>query len=111
MIGFWLAAGAMLAGALFCVARPLMRRVEEGSTPGSRALLVTLYQGELARADAELHAGTLSPELHAVTRRDIEARLLEDVGPAQSRRRRLSDRRRPPPRRAASRLGPARPRS
>jgi cytochrome c-type biogenesis protein CcmH len=84
MIGFWLAAGAMLAGALFCVARPLMRRVEEGSTPGSRALLVTLYQGELARADAELHAGTLSPELHAVTRRDIEARLLEDVGPAQS---------------------------
>jgi cytochrome c-type biogenesis protein CcmH len=86
MTAFWLVAGSMLAFALLCVAWPLARRADERGTRDSRSLLVTLCRDELARADAEFHGGALSRELHAATRREIEARLLDDVASAESAR-------------------------
>jgi cytochrome c-type biogenesis protein CcmH len=86
MTAFWLIAGSMLAFAVLCVAWPLAHRADERGARDSRSLLVTLYQGELARADAEFHGGALSKELHEATRREIEARLLDDVESAESTR-------------------------
>lgn len=83
MTAFWVIAGSMLACALLCVVRPLLHGSGDARERGSRALLVALYQGELARADAEFHAGTLSRELYAATRSEIEARLLDEVESAR----------------------------
>jgi cytochrome c-type biogenesis protein CcmH len=88
MTQFWLIAGAMLLGALSCVAVPLMRRHGEHSergAPTTRALLVSLYQQELAQTDAEFRAGTLSGDLHAAARRDLDAQLLDDVASMDAR--------------------------
>ena len=85
MTAFWLIAGSMLAFALLCVAWPLAHRPDERGARDSRSLLVTLYQDELARADAEFHEDALSKELHEATRCEIEARLLDDVESSQVR--------------------------
>jgi cytochrome c-type biogenesis protein CcmH/NrfG len=42
-------------------------------------LNVAIYRDQLRELDADLRAGTLSPEHHEKARREIEARLLEDV--------------------------------
>jgi len=78
MIAFWLIAAALAAVALFFVLRPLVGRKREPQLSRSDAN-VSIYKDQLRELDAELAAGTLSPDDHRRARLELEARLLEDV--------------------------------
>src|SRR5204862_5338928 len=78
MIVFWLIAVVFAAGALAYVLRPLLRRAGGQEVKRSDAN-VAIYKDQLRELDAELAAGTLTPEDHSRARLELEARLLEDV--------------------------------
>jgi len=78
MIAFWLIAVVFAAGALAYVLRPLIRRARGQVVKRSDAN-VAIYKDQLRELDAELAAGTLTPEDHSRARLELEARLLEDV--------------------------------
>jgi cytochrome c-type biogenesis protein CcmH len=79
MITFWIVAAAMLIAAILCAVVPLMQREAAANAPKSRALNVSLYRHELADADNDRLAGTLSDEQHAALRAEIEQRVLADT--------------------------------
>ena len=78
MIVFWLIAAAFAAGALAYVLRPLLRRAGAQEVKRSDAN-VAIYKDQLRELDAELAAGTLTPQDHSRARLELEQRLLEDV--------------------------------
>src|SRR5258705_10968046 len=78
MMAFWLMAAALAAGALAWVLRPFLRRQGWRRLSRSEAN-VSIYKDQLRELDADLAAGTLSPDDHARARLELEARLLEDV--------------------------------
>src|SRR5712664_2997038 len=86
----FLVIGALLiAGAVLFIVPPLLsRRSRTGATRDS--VNVAVYRDQLRELDADLRAGTLASDQHEKARREIEARLLADVGggeaPAQSPR-------------------------
>jgi cytochrome c-type biogenesis protein CcmH len=80
----------LIAGALLFVVPPLLRRsLRAGATRD--AVNVAVYRDQLRELDADLRAGTLAADQHEKARREIEARLLADMGggeaPAQPPRR------------------------
>ena len=86
---FVLLGAVLIAGALLFVVPPLLRRgLRTGATRD--AVNVAVYRDQLRELEADLRAGTLAPDQHEKAHREIEARLLADVGggdaPTQSRR-------------------------
>jgi len=87
----FLVIGALLiAGAVLFIVPPLLsRRARAGATRD--AVNVAVYRDQLRELEADLRAGTLAADQHEKARREIEARLLADVGggkaPAQAPRR------------------------
>ena len=75
----FLAIGALLvAVALSFVLWPLLQRGTRA--PISRGVLNTaVYRDQILELENDLRAGTLSPEQHDKARRELEARLLDDV--------------------------------
>ncbi len=69
----------LLAGALLFVVPPLLRREPR---PGATrdAVNVAVYRDQLRELEADLHSGVLGADQHEKARREIEARLLADVG-------------------------------
>jgi cytochrome c-type biogenesis protein CcmH len=86
MTAFWISAGVLAAAALLFVLRPLLwpRRREDVSR---REVNISLYRDQLREVDADLAAGRLAKADYDRARREIEARLLEDVPPGESERR------------------------
>jgi len=87
---FILSGAALIASALLFVVPPLLRR--SSRTGATRdAVNVAVYRDQLRELDLDLRAGTLAADQHEKARREIESRLLADVGggeaPAQSPRR------------------------
>lgn len=78
MIVFWLVAAVFAAGALAYLLRPLLGRAGGPEVRRSDAN-VAIYKDQLREIDAELAAGTLTPEDHDRARLELQARLLEDV--------------------------------
>ena len=78
MIVFWLIAAVFAAAALAYVLWPLLGRAAGQQVKRSDAN-VAIYKDQLRELDAELAAGTLTPEDHKRARLELEARLLEDV--------------------------------
>src|SRR5882762_7524096 len=86
----FLVIGALLiAGAVLFIVPPLLSRPSRAGTTRD-AVNVAVYRDQLRELHADLRAGTLAPDQHEKARREIEARLLADVGggeaPAQSPR-------------------------
>lgn len=81
MIGFWIAVGLLLTGALLFVVPPLLsdRRRQHARASHDEAN-VSIYRDQLAELDADLEAGTIAEAQHRVARAEIEKRLLEEVG-------------------------------
>ena len=76
---FLVLTAALVAAALWFVLRPLLRTPPAAGV-SLQALNVALYREQLRELDAELAAGSLSATDHEAGKREIEARLLEDVG-------------------------------
>ena len=90
MTSFVVLGVVLVAGALLFVVPPLLRRsLRAGATRD--AVNVAVYRDQLRELDADLRAGTLAADQHEKARREIEARLLADMGggeaPAQPPRR------------------------
>jgi len=78
MIAFWTVGVLFAAGALLFVLPPLLsRREAPGVARGETN--VAIYRDQLRELDADLAAGVLGAEQHEKARRELEARLIEDV--------------------------------
>lgn len=81
MTVFLVIVGLLAAGALAFVVPPLLRR-GTGAGVSRDAINVAVYRDQLRELEADLRAGTLAQEQYEKARREIEARLLQDVGGA-----------------------------
>ena len=78
MTAFWLAGAALAAVALALVLRPFM--FPKSASPVSRRdANVSIYRDQLRELDADLKSGLLAPADHERSRRELEARALEDA--------------------------------
>ena len=76
---FW-GLSALLAGlALWFVVRPLIARDARGRVSRDDANLA-IHRDQLGELEADLRAGTLDAEQYEKARRELEARLLDDIG-------------------------------
>src|SRR5882672_4880122 len=73
----------LVAGALLFVVPPLVRRT---ARPGASrdAVNAAVYRDQLRELEVDLQAGTLAPDQHDKARREIEARLVADLGKNQA---------------------------
>lgn len=83
MIAFWVINALLAVGALLFVLPPLIVR-RERIRASRRESNLAIYRDQLRELDADLAAGTLSAEQHEKARRELEARLLEDVADGDS---------------------------
>lgn len=78
MIAFWTISTLLVAAAVLFVVPPLL--APRGQARFSRsATNLAVYRDQSRELDADLAAGGLDAEQHATARRELEARLLEDV--------------------------------
>ncbi len=78
MILFWVLGAALAAAALALVMRPLLSgRARERRTASE--VNVSIHRDQLRELDADLAAGKLAREDHERARKELEARLLEDL--------------------------------
>jgi cytochrome c-type biogenesis protein CcmH len=86
MTTFWIVAGLLLAGALLFVLPPLIGgRRKQGLVASQDEANVSIYRDQLQELDEDLAAGTLSPDQYQQARREVESRVLEDVGSEAAR--------------------------
>lgn len=78
MTAFLVIVGLLAAGALAFVVPPLLRR-GTGAGVSRDAINVAVYRDQLRELEADLRAGTLAQDQYEKARREIEARLLQDV--------------------------------
>jgi cytochrome c-type biogenesis protein CcmH len=79
---FWIIGGLLVVVALLFIVPPLLRRKAPGHLSRS-AVNVAVYRDQLREIDSDLRAGTLSADHYDKARRELEARLLDDVGGAE----------------------------
>jgi cytochrome c-type biogenesis protein CcmH len=72
-------AGVLLAVALLFVLPPLLRSRVKREKVDRKASNVSIYQDQLAELEADLKTGGISAEQYALSKAEIERRLLEDV--------------------------------
>lgn len=81
MTTFWIVAGLLLAGALLFVLPPLLSGSRRSGLVASRnEANVSIYRDQFQELDADLASGTLSPDQYQQARRELESRVLDDVG-------------------------------
>jgi cytochrome c-type biogenesis protein CcmH len=78
MTPFIVAAVLLVLGALLFILPPLLRRKGTGTVDRS-SVNAAVYRDQLRELDADLAAGTISAEGYEQARRELEARVLQDV--------------------------------
>jgi cytochrome c-type biogenesis protein CcmH len=81
MTAYAVVAAILIAVAVVFVVPPLLRRPPARSGSRSEAN-IEVYRDQLRELEADVQAGTLAPDQYERARREIEARLLQDVDPA-----------------------------
>jgi len=79
MTAFWVIAVLLAAGALAFVLPPLLGRRRTAPAPANDATNVAVYRDQLRELEADRAAGTLARDQYDEARRELEARLLDDV--------------------------------
>jgi len=87
MVAFWLSGAALAAIAVALVMRPLLGRRGRQGVSRDRVNLA-IYRDQLRELDADLAAGTLAQADYERSRRELEARLLDDVSTEEQHERR-----------------------
>ncbi len=82
MILFWSLAALLIAGALWFVLPPLLRRTAKPGAiaPENAALNIAVYRDQQRELEADRNAGTITDEQYERARLELERRLLDDVG-------------------------------
>ncbi len=78
MTAFMVSVAALTAAVLLVLLMPLIGTRRRGRV-SRRALNIAVYRDQIAELDGDLRAGSLSAAEHDKARRELEARLLEDV--------------------------------
>jgi cytochrome c-type biogenesis protein CcmH len=77
---FWIICAALLIVAILFVALPLWRGTSKNNSVVRDAANLEILRDQIAEMDADLKNGLLTPELHEQGKRELQARLLEEVG-------------------------------
>ena len=80
MILFWSVVSLLIAAALVLLLPPLLRRRTEAPRASRKATNVAVYRDQLRELEQDLAAGVVSREGYEEAKREIERRLLDDVG-------------------------------
>ena len=78
MTVFLIVSALLLIGALLFIVPPLLRKPSAQGV-SRKAVNITLYRDQIRELEADLQSGTLNAEHYEKARRELEARLLEDV--------------------------------
>lgn len=78
MTVFLIVSALLLIGALLFIVPPLLRQPSAQGV-SRKAVNITLYRDQIKELEADLKSGTLNAEHYEKARRELEARLLEDV--------------------------------
>jgi cytochrome c-type biogenesis protein CcmH len=73
----------LVAGALLFVVPPLVRRTARPAASRD-AVNAAVYRDQLRELEADMRAGTLAPDQHDKSRREIETRLAADLGTGEA---------------------------
>jgi cytochrome c-type biogenesis protein CcmH len=79
---FWLVVSLLMAAALVVLLPPLLRQRAAAPGVSRKATNVAVYRDQLRELELDLAAGVVSRDGFEETKREIERRLLEDVGDA-----------------------------
>jgi len=79
MTGFWIISALLLAVALLFVVWPLWRSAGKSREVVRDAANVEIFRDQIAEMDADLANGLLTPELYEQGKRELQARLVEEV--------------------------------
>jgi len=79
MTVFLIVSALLLIGALLFIVPPLLRNPSAQGV-SRKAVNITLCRDQIRELEADLKSGTLNAEHYEKARRELEARLLEDVG-------------------------------
>ncbi|HEX9687368.1 MAG TPA: c-type cytochrome biogenesis protein CcmI [Burkholderiales bacterium] len=79
MTAFWIIAALLAAGALAFVLPPLLRKRRTAPGAAIDATNVAVHRDQLRELEVDLAAGTLARDQYDEARRELEARLLDDV--------------------------------
>jgi len=80
MIAFWSVVSLFIAAALLLLLPPLLRRRTTGAGVSRKATNVAVYRDQLRELEQDLAAGVVSRDGYEEAKREIERRLLDDVG-------------------------------
>lgn len=83
MTSFWLICAAILIVAILFVAIPLWRGISKNNSVERDAANLEILRDQISEMDNDLKNGLLTPELHEQGKRELQARLLEEVGDAK----------------------------
>jgi cytochrome c-type biogenesis protein CcmH len=84
MTTFWMIAALLLIMAMLFVVIPLWRGVARNNAVVRDAANLEIYRDQIAEMDADLKNGLLTPELHEQGKRELQARLLDEVQTAEA---------------------------
>ena len=77
---FWIICAGLLLIAILFVAIPLWRGTSKNNAVVRDAANLEILRDQIAEMDTDLKNGLLTPELHEQGKRELQARLLEEVG-------------------------------
>jgi len=81
---FWILVALFAVAALAFVLPALLARGGRAESPAGDAANIAIYRDQMRELDSDLAAGTLAREQHDEARRELERRMLEDVGPGMN---------------------------
>lgn len=81
MTSFLMIAVLMTLAALAFILPPLVKKQEQAGGAGRDEVNLMVLRDQMGELDADLAAGRIAPAEHAVARRDLELRVLDDVRP------------------------------
>lgn len=79
MIGFWILAGLLVAGALLFLLPPLLGRAAPGAPASRQSANLEVLRDQLRELEADLAARTIDPSQYARAREDLGRRVMEEA--------------------------------
>lgn len=79
MTTFWIICALLLAVALLFIVLPLWRSTTKNNLVQRDAANLEIFRDQIAELDADLRNGLLTPELYEQGKRELQARLLDEV--------------------------------
>lgn len=84
MIIFWIICALLLLLAILFVAIPLWRGSSKNNTVPRDSANLEIFRDQIAEMDADLRNGLLSQEMYEQGKRELQSRLLDEVGEAKT---------------------------